>query len=46
MTVHLESKTKIGAVYKILGAVINFFFTVKLDDGIKGNSFKKSKFFF
>lgn len=41
--IYLESKAKIGTVDEILGAINNYFFTVKLDDGIKGNNFKKGQ---
>ena len=41
--VYLETKAKIGCVDEIFGSINNFFFTVKLDEGIKGNSFKKGQ---
>ena len=41
--VYLESKAKIGTVDEIFGSINGYYFSLKLDEGIKASSFKKGQ---
>lgn len=41
--VYLESKAKIGNVDEIFGPYESYYFSAKLDEGIKASSFKKGQ---
>ena len=43
---YLENKAKVGTVDEILGAITSFYFTAKLEQGIKAASFSKGQVFY
>lgn len=41
--VYLESKAKVGSIDEILGPIDNYYFSAKLEEGVKASSFKKGQ---